>query len=130
MNYGEFKNTKQHSADELLNKHEVFFAFTKEQLMKNKKENVKYYSLDGGMFIPQENYEQFLEDFNKQEDRFIEKAKELFSPCEIIKYELANHEYCYTYDMTDTKEVLEGFNFSEEDFMQAKKEYLAECEEF
>jgi len=128
MNYYEYKQQREAQVSELFDKYEVFFAFSKSQLQEHKKEGVKYYSLDGGMFIPQDNYDPFNEEFERVEDDYMAKAKEIFTPEEIIRYELANHEYCITYDLTDTKEVLEEFNFSDENYRAAIKEYLSDCE--
>ncbi len=128
MKYYEYKQTRETQVTELFNKYEVFFAFSKSQLEEKKKDGVKYYSLDGGMFIPQSNYDLFNDEFKQQDMNFIKKAKELFSPIEIIRYELANHEYCITYDLSDTKDVLEEFNFSDEQYKAAIKDYLLHCE--
>jgi nucleoid-associated protein YejK len=128
MKYYEYKETLQKQISDVFDKHDAFFAFSKEQLEKGKKEGVKYYFLDGGMFLPQDNYEQFNIDYKAIDENFTKTAKELFTSLEIIRYELANHEYCITYDLTDTKEVLEDYLFSDEEYKIAIKEYLAECD--
>lgn len=128
MKYYEYKQQRENEMSKLFAKHGVFFAFSNKQINEQKEENVKYYSLGAGMFIPQDNYDSFNEEFEKSEDDYMAKAKEIFTPEEIIRYELANHEYCITYDLTDTKEVLEEFNFSDENYRAAIKEYLSDCE--
>lgn len=129
MTYGQYKNERGKRINDIFDKHEVFFAFSRSQLEEKKQAGVKYYSLDGGMFIPQANYDAFNEEFEQEDEKHIAEAKKLFGAKRIICYELANHEYCYTYDLTDTKEALEDFGFSEEDYQEAIKEYLSKCEE-
>lgn len=129
MTYSQHKDNRQEQMSVLFEKHEVFFAFSRDQIMKAKKEDVKYYSMDGGMFIPQANYDAFNTEFEAQQDTYESEAKEKFSATEIISYELANHEYCYTYDLTDTKEALEEFGFSDEEYRVAVKDYLSKNEE-
>lgn len=129
MTYSQHKNDRQKQMSALFDKHEVFFAFNRSQLEAEKKEGVKYYSLDGGMFIPQSNYDAFNAEYEAQENAYEREAKEKFSAIEIIGYELANHEYCYTYDLTDTKEALEEFSFSDEEYRAAVKHYLSKSEE-
>lgn len=129
MKYYQFKQKREESINKLFDKYGVFFAFSKKQLEKNKKDGEKYYSLGSGMFVPQKNIEKFEKEYSSIGENFVKNAKEKFTACEIIKYELANHEYYITYDLSDTKDVLEEFNFSDEDYNKARKEYLAECEE-
>ncbi len=128
MRFYQYKEARQKAMGELFDKHGVFFAFSKSQIDEQKQEGVKYYSLDGGMFIPQSNYKPFNEEFEKSDEVYISKAKELFTPTQIITYELGNHEYCITYDLEDTKDALEDFSFNEQEYSDAIKEYLANCE--
>lgn len=129
MTYSKHKDNRQKQMSALFDKHDVFFAFSRSQLEAEKKEGVKYYSLDGGMFIPQANYDAFNAEFEAQQNTYESEAKEKFSATEIISYELANHEYCYTYDLTDTKVALEEFGFSDEEYRVAVKHYLSKSEE-
>lgn len=129
MTYLQHKDSRQKQMSTLFEKHEVFFAFSRSQIEAEKKEGVKYYSLEGGMFIPQANYDAFNAEYEEQENAYMQEAKEKFSATEIISYELANHEYCYTYDLTDTKGALEEFGFSDKEYRVAVKDYLSKSEE-
>jgi len=128
MTYYEYKQTRETAHTELLNKYGVFFAFSKEQFDEGKKEGVEYYSTGLGMLVPKDNFEMFIKEQEGRGEEFIVKAKELFTPTEIIRYELGNYEYCIREDLTDTKEALEEFNFSDEEFRVAAKEYMSHCE--
>lgn len=128
MRYGDFKKEKQKEYDLLIEEVGIFFAFGKKQLLENKKENTKYYDLGMGMFCPQDNFKTFESKSEEINKKNIENAKELFTPSQIIGYELANHEYGYTYDATDTEEALKEFCFSDDEYRIAIKEYLNEQE--
>ena len=128
MRYGDFKNEKQKEYDLLVEEVEIFFAFSKKQLLENKKENTKYYNLGMGMFCPQDNFKMFENKSEEMNEKSLKDAKKLFTPSQIIGYELANHEYICTYNTTVIKEVLEEFCFSDDEYRIAIKEYLAEQE--
>jgi len=128
MKYYEYKQERENEINALFKKHDVFFAFSAKQINEKKKDGVKYYSLGSGMFIPQENYELFNNEFEEFDTNLVKKAKEIFTPTEIIGYELANHEYCITYDLSDTKNTLEEFNFSDAEYSAAVQDYLQTCE--
>ena len=123
MKYYEYKEETQKLVSKLFEKHEMIFAFSKEQFEKQKKENTQYLSIGAGGLIPKENYENFSTEFEKLTNERTTKAKEIFSYIEIINYELGNYEFGYTGDSSDAREALSDFEFTEEQFKKAIKEY-------
>lgn len=99
------------------NKFPIKFAFSDDQFKQSMnelglKENDtdKIIGTGGGGFIKKEDkeaYSEMINRFNKEFEKSISAdttgrgfIKDMFS------YELANHEYCYTHDLTDTLDSL------------------------
>lgn len=129
MKYADFKEYAQKEIDKVLENNKVIFAFSKEQLERQREENQEYLNVGHGMFIPSNKSETFLKEWEEATERLNKEALEKCETINIIIYELANHEFCITYDLEETKEALESFNFSEEDYQKAINKYLRECEE-
>lgn len=128
MKYWEHKEITQEKFNKLIDEMGVFYAFSVKQFKEKKREGVKYYDIGAGMFCPQENFEE-LE--RRWEELIENSTKEALENCEVIDiivYELANHEYCITYDLTDTREALSEFNFSNEQYKEAIKKYLKDID--
>ena len=100
----------------------------------------KVVATPGGSFIRATDQQAFLDLFARQ-DR--ERSEAIAADTdgtgfayEMFRYELANHEYAYTLDPTDTLEAL-GFKLDEvaafpalqKAFTNAQKDYLSEAEE-
>ena len=103
----------------------IFFAFSNKQLLEelNKigltlKDTDKIYKMPGGGFHKKTDSKIIKEMFDRHEAEFAESVKAdktgegfIF---EMFDYELGNHEYCYTYDVTDTLEYL---GYTEEEIL-------------
>lgn len=110
-----------------------FFAFSNEQFNKSRKQGVTYVRFDGGLFCPEENEVEFSNVFNKEMDDSLDRYVKEYDAIDIMKYELHNHEYGYTYDDSDTRDYLYDFfvkypdKFNNDTFeiakRQARKEY-------
>lgn len=119
-----------------INNFNMFFAFSNEQLeeglkkLNTTKDNI--ISIDFGGFIKKEdkeNYLNMLKVMNKESEKSLKDDIFLY---EGFRYELANHEFCITYDFTDTLEVfgLEKDKLTEKQnniLFKAQKDYLANC---
>lgn len=135
--YMELKNKIQKEVDEF----PMGFAFSNEQFEKMKeelgvKEDSELLSIGAGGFIRKTDREAFHELFNNKAKRFDEAIAEDKTGEGFIKdmflYELANHEYCITYELDDT---LDALDLTYEEVMNderlkrgltlAKNEYLA-----
>jgi len=110
--YMELKNKIQKEVDEF----PMGFAFSNEQFEKMKielgvKEDSELLSIGAGGFIRKTDKEAFHELFNNKAKRFDEAIAEDKTGEGFIKdmflYELANHEYCITYDLEDTLYALD-----------------------
>lgn len=131
MNYHELK--ENHSKG--LTAFPIAFAFSNEQLTEGlEKLNAtedEVLSIGGGGLIRKTD-QQALTDMVKRHNREMSEAQkdDTFLKSAII-YELGNHEFCITYDPTDTVLAL-GLDLDDERvakcFTTARKEYLANCE--
>ena len=110
--YMELKNKIQKEVDEF----PMGFAFSNEQFEKMKeelgvKEDNELLSIGAGGFIRKTDKEAFNELFNNKAKRIDEAIAEDKTGEGFIKdmflYELANHEYCITYDLEDTLYALD-----------------------
>lgn len=110
--YMELKNKIQKEVDEF----PMGFAFSNEQFEKMKeelgvKEDSELLSIGAGGFIRKTDREAFSELFNNKAKRIDEAIAEDKTGEGFIKdmflYELANHEYCITYDLEDTLYALD-----------------------
>lgn len=110
--YMELKNKIQKEVDEF----PIGFAFSNEQFEKMKeelgvKEDSELLSIGAGGFIRKTDKEAFNELFNNKAKRIDEAIAEDKTGEGFIKdmflYELANHEYCITYDLEDTLYALD-----------------------
>lgn len=110
--YMELKNKIQKEVDEF----PMGFAFSNEQFEKMKeelgvKEDSELLSIGAGGFIRKTDREAFNELFNNKAKRIDEAIAEDKTGEGFIKdmflYELANHEYCITYDLEDTLYALD-----------------------
>lgn len=113
MRYKELKSKQQKE----INDFPFIFAFTNKQLeegMKklglNKDDTEKLYSLGSGTFIRKEDSKKMDEMFNRHKQELKATINEDATGDNFIfdmfNYELANHEYCITYDVNDTLEAL------------------------
>lgn len=140
--YAELKNNLQKEFDAF----PFGFAFSNEQFEKMKeelgvKENSELISIGAGGFIRKTDEKALDELINGKEKRMKEAIASDPTGEGFIKdmflYELANHEYCITYDLRDTLEALDlTINEIMEDprlklgLELAKNEYLATPENY
>lgn len=140
--YMELKNKIQKEVNEF----PIGFAFSNEQFEKMKielgvKEDSELLSIGAGGFIRKTDKEAFHELFNNKAKRFDEAIAEDKTGEGFIKdmflYELANHEYCITYELDDT---LDALDLTYEEVMNderlkrglklAKAEYLNDADNY
>ena len=137
---------QRHQAE--VNAFPMKFAFTQESLERGmrelgldpKKDMDKIVAIPGGGFIRESDKQAFLDLFvrhDKERKEAIEADKDgtgyLYH---MFRYELANHEYAYTRDVSSTLDAI-GYTIEEiaEDpalsdaFLNAREDYLKEAEE-
>ena len=115
----------------------MFFAFNEEQLKEGlKKLNTtknNILQIGCGGLIRKEDKTKYFDMIKQQYAEDTEAIKDDEYVYQMFKYELANHEYCITYDYTDTLESL-GLDFDKLDnrmkklLLKAKEDYLCEVE--
>ncbi|APX10072.1 hypothetical protein SL034_004316 [Vibrio harveyi] len=130
VSYAKFNEEK---TTQVIDKFGGFFAFSNKQvdeaLIKNKENGFSglvsdYCSLGAGLIVPKATAKEFLAEWDKVGEQGKKEYLETYTKEEIIGYELNNHEYGYTYDLTDTFEAVEHLGFTLEDVREvAKKLY-------
>jgi hypothetical protein len=123
--------------EKIINDFPVFYAFSNEQLEEGlKKLNTikeEILSIGYGGFIKKSDkkaYSKIWESINKETEKSLKDELYLYAA---FRYELANHEFCITYDYTDT---LDLFNLKEDTLTEkqeeilnkAREDYLNNCE--
>lgn len=130
---------KRESYQELKARHQrefsefpIRFAFSLEQLNEAladlEAEKDDCCSIPGGGIIRKKDQALFAELVKRHDKEYVEAFENNTTLIEAIVYELANHEYGYTYDPTDTINCL-GLDLNDERtkacFKAAKEQYLA-----
>ena len=105
--YSTFKKSKQQKVDEF----PMMFAFSQEQLEEGKArlgvtDNKELLSIGAGGFIRKSDREKFDNLFIQLDKELAENLNDDEFLYEAFLYELANHEYCYSWDLTDSLDVL------------------------
>ena len=90
-------------------KHGAFFAFSKRQYEDQAKPDIKYMSCGAGLICPEANATALMDDLESIVSEGIKQDIAENGVDNIIKRELANHEYGYTWDITDTCSALERY---------------------
>jgi len=108
----------------LLDKMGAFFAFGNKQFDEQKKEGVEYVSMKMGLICPKSNAKELHEGLRKiaKEGMAADLAENGKSG--IIRRELSNHEYCYTYDISDTVDAVSEYGITEEEVQAEAAGYL------
>lgn len=101
-----------------------FFAFSKMQFDEAKKEGVTYVSMGNGLICPKDNSEELVKELIKIGEEGIAQDLKENGKEAIIHRELANHEYCITYDITDTFYALDGYGITKEEIRAEAPKYL------
>jgi len=104
----------------------TFFAFNEKHLNEHRQEGVEYVSLGGGMICPKDNAKALIEQLDNIIDAGMKADLAENGKKGVIHRELANHEYSYTYDITDTARALKGYGITEEEIQAEASAYLKE----
>ena len=105
--YSIFKRAKQQKVNEF----PMMFAFSKEQLEEGKAklgvtDNKELLSIGAGGFIRKSDKNEFDNLFIQIDKELSENLNDDEFLYDAFLYEIANHEYCYSCDLTDSLEVL------------------------
>lgn len=103
----EIKKTQEENQSKVFKELKLFWAFWNDQFDEwMKKNNItwKVTSIWWGWYLPSENVEKFISE-NKRLDKEYKKEMKEYKE-ELIKYELANYECFYTWDVTPVVECL------------------------
>ena len=102
----------------------AFFAFGNQQFNEQRVEGVEYVSLGGGTVCPKDTAKQFIEDITNVGEAGIAADLAENGKKAIIHRELANHEFCITYDIEQTSSALSGYGITDEEIKAETGEYL------
>ena len=115
--YEEFKERQQKEIDDL----PIYFAFGDRQLQE-KSEELGFKNIDdmlnnvvgigAGGFCKKEDYQNIINTFKKHDEELKENLKNDEFLKSAFEYELANHEYIITYDISDALRPL-GIKYDE-----------------
>lgn len=112
---------------EEFNKLPLFFAFSAKQRQDVPPDSIQ---VGAGGWIRKEDKHLLEETMTRIEQRTADFMATDEGMLDALKYELANHEYCITYDPEDTLEAL-GFDYEDERVQRllpiAIKQYLETC---
>lgn len=140
-NYNALRKGQQKIHDDFTNRY-CFFAFSNEQFEKGMEklglkatDTGKIYHMGMGGFILRERSEEYHKLINALDEEMKEHMCNYDFAKDAFAYEMANHEYCLSYDI---EEVLEALNLTAEDvnksvilhtaLMAAKRQYFATCD--
>jgi hypothetical protein len=90
-------------------KYGAFFAFNKAQFDRSAKTGMEYTSLGAGICVPKNHAKAVAVALAENARKAVQQDIAENGIEAIIKYELANHEYGYTWDITDTMSALEPY---------------------
>ena len=113
----------------VFNEFGAFFAYSQKQFDEQARPSVEYVNLSSGFIAPKEGHKELLVRLKYIQKEGIRQDKSDHSQSFIIKRELANHEYQFTLDLTDTLDALQGYDFDKKSVIKASKEYLNYCVE-
>lgn len=139
MTLHEIRDERDNELKQINKKLGVFYAFSDAQFKKGMqtlkdnevlKEGEKVVRLKYGGFVAHKNIDAYLDLMPKLHEYFRKKEIDKVGAEAIIKYELGNHEYGYTYDLTDTIEALKLYEFSNEIISKVAQSFLKECENY
>ena len=109
-----YQEQKKRQSDEANEFKGIFFAFSDKQFKEGmqsigleKTQKDKIFSLGGGGFILKEKSKPFHTLLSRHSQERKQRQKDEKFLLKSLVYELCNHEYCITYDVTETLEALE-----------------------
>lgn len=140
MNHNEFKEYRSKLYHDITNECDVFFAFGEkqlnEELEKRQLSTKDITSIGYGGYMPSKNsdmYKQKMIELDDIKEKWVKELKK--HPALLknaIKYELANYEYCVSYDSDVLLSTAYEYDIKTEDeiklFNNARDEYLKECD--
>jgi hypothetical protein len=106
---------------EALNKAGAFFAFSRDQFDKAKKEGVTYVNCGMGMLCPKENASELLKGLDEIYTSSIKQDIEENGLTAIIKRELNNHECYYSGYIDDCVDKLADYPVTRDDIQKVFK---------
>lgn len=136
--YRTFKDNQEKLFNDF-SKENLFFAFSdsqfKEWLIKLNAKEEEIGSIGSGGFIKKENASKYIEILKSMDYETIEFLKDENNLFSAFVYELANHEYCITYDHESTLDALwlhfeTMTDIQKEILKKAKKDYLSHNKEY
>jgi hypothetical protein len=106
-----YQELKKRQHDEFGAFEGIFFAFSNEQMKEGIEkhgvnENNKIVNIGAGGFVLKSRLQEFKDLIARHEAERKELKKNEKELIEAIAYELANHEYCITWDVTDALDAL------------------------
>lgn len=104
-----------------------FFAFSKKQLDRQKKEGVEYTSLGYGMICPKDNAVELINGLDSINSDAIKLRINEYGINKIIQYELGNYECQITMDYSDAYDVLKEYGVNDGQMRQQFKIFMAYC---
>jgi len=96
----------------LFTKYNAFFAFSKEQFEKQKKENIEYVSRGAGLYHEAGKSKEFDVDYQLAIKEAIEQDLKENGREAIIERELQNYECYYTYDINEAVIKLSDYDIT------------------
>lgn len=106
----------------------VIFAFNQLQLDKSKKEGVEYISLGGGLVLPKQNKDIFIQQMEFISKNGIKQDIAENGIQNIILRELANYECAYSYDTSIVEAALSGYGITKEQIIEVFPIYIKDFE--
>ena len=133
--YHEIKTKHEEAISTLLEKYQVFFAFSKEQLEAGKAkinitDNKDLADIGAGGFMPKINTDKFFTDMADADKNFKKELKEAKQAQEgAILYELNNHESFYRGSMDDVFSLFEDI-YTKDEIKAVYKKYCNQEKKF
>lgn len=131
--YSQHKSRQESERDAM----PMFFAYSRERLQEQMETRGitsfdEITSIGAGGYIKKDDLNGLLEMVKRHVDEDTEAKKDPEFAYQMFRYELGNHEYCITYDLTDTleacgvtEEELETNPVLAEAMTRARRDYLA-----
>ena len=106
----------------------AFFAFSNEQLAKEKVEGVTYVNMGSGLICPKDNTKKLRKELDTIWTESIAQDLAENGKSGIILRELYNHEAFYVGEIDNTVRALEPYKFTEEEILAVyRKNYNEAC---
>jgi hypothetical protein len=130
MTYQQILKEKEIKISELIEKSNMFFAFSNKQLTEGMAKNPiekgeKYASLGCGIYLPKKNIDIYKEGMSNIKNWVSNLVKENKLEEQEILYAICNHECYYTYDIKQAYESL-GAKYTKEKIWEVFDKFQAE----